>query len=55
MYTIFLNNEEISVTGTKREALIDAKALARDMFNSDLISIEFEGDKICAFTGSVMV
>jgi hypothetical protein len=54
MYTISLNNEEMFTTPTKRDALLDAKALARDMFITDVISIESGGDKICAFAGSVL-
>lgn len=54
MYTISLNNEEMFTAPTKRDALLDAKALARDMFITDVISIESGGDKICAFAGSVL-
>jgi hypothetical protein len=54
MYTIFLNNEEMFTVPTKRAALLDAKALARDMFNTDVISIKTGGDKICALAGSVL-
>jgi len=54
MFTIFLNNEEISVAVTKRDALHDAKALAHDMFISDVIAIAHEDETVCSFNGSVL-
>jgi len=54
MFTIFVNEEEIVVTSTKRDALLEAKTIARDMFTSDNITIVNNNETVCSFNGSVL-